>query len=166
MSQKNDVLGIDVGGVILDFIPHFDTPLSFRDGNYLETPVVKDAIESISKLNASRFSQKIFLVSKHGPDGPGRILEWLRHQDFFSKTGIPETHFYPCAERHEKATIVEKLGITHFVDDRAEVLGHMIGQVPNLYLFQSLDENPDHFKEILPKLHFVQTWEELLKELM
>jgi hypothetical protein len=150
----------------LDFISYRGTELSFDGDNYLNTPPVKDAFESVKELNDVRFHGKIFLVSRSGPQGPGRIVEWLRHRDFFDRTGVPEEHFYPCGERHEKEIIVRKLGVTHFVDDRAEVLGHMVGHVPNLYLFQSLDEDKGEFAHVLPRVTFVHTWKELLPLLL
>lgn len=165
MNDKQ-ILGLDFGGVILDFIRYNNTDLSFKSENYLNTPEVERAIDSIRKLNQSKFKGNIYLVSKHGPEGPKRILEWIHHKNFFNVTGIPEDHFYPCAERHEKEGIVRKLGVTHFVDDRAEVLEHMIGTVPNLYLFQNLAENKEEFAHTHDKMTFVESWDELLPLLL
>ena len=164
--EKKGILGVDVGGVVLDFIPYFNTELDFGGNNYLQTPEMKDAISSIKKLNESKFKGNIFVVSKHGKDGPGRILEWLHSKNFFANTGIPENHFFPCAERHEKEGIVRKLGITHFVDDRAEVLEPMVNVVPNLYLFQNLHENKEDFAHVHDKMTFIQSWKDLLSLLL
>lgn len=159
-------LGLDVGGVILDFVPYKGTDKGFDTENYLNTPAVKDAFDSIKSLNGSGpFKDNIYLVSKHGPDGPSRILSWLKHHKFFEYTGIPEDHFYPCRERYEKEGIVRKLGITHFVDDRAEVLSHMMAVVLNLFLFQSLDEKLDDFAEVRAVAKFAKSWKELLPPL-
>ena len=40
-----------------------------------------------------------------------------------------------CLKRPEKAIHCRELGITHFIDDRTDVLAAMIGVVPLLYLF-------------------------------
>lgn len=165
IPKTKPVLGLDIGGVILDFVPHRDTDLAFAGDRYLETPAIEGAFDAIAELNSGKFAGSVYLVSRHGPDGPARILEWLHKHDFFKKTGLTEKHYFPCLERHEKAAIVQKLGVTHFVDDRAEVLGHMVGTVPHLYLFQSLDESRENFADLLPKMRFVQTWEELLPAL-
>jgi hypothetical protein len=61
---------------------------------------------------------------------------------------------------------VLKLGVTHFVDDRAEVLGYMKGRVEHLYLFQSLDEKREDFAGTSTSLPFFETWEELLDVLL
>ena len=166
MNNSKRILGVDVGGVILDFAPYIDTDLAFAGENYLKTPSIEDAIDSLKTLNKSMFAGNIFLVSKHGGDGPERILEWLDGQDFFKKTEIPKSNFHPCGKRNEKADIVKNLGITHFVDDRAEVLNYMIGVVPNLYLFQSLDENREDHTEIDGDLVFVENWKELMSILL
>lgn len=155
-------LGLDVGGVILDFVPYRDTELSFFSNNYLNTPVVTDSIESIARLHQAQFADRVFLVSKT-PDGKrDRVLAWLRHQNFFNRTGIPEENLHVCLERHEKEKIVRELGITHFVDDRAEVLEHMIGTVSHLYLFQELAKEPNEWKRVRAQVTFVSNWKELL----
>ncbi len=165
MSNKTDILGVDVGGVILDFIPYADTELDFRSDNYLQTPMIEGAVESLAELNRERFAGNVYLVSRSGSYGPARTIEWLEHHDFFRRTGIPKDFFFNCSQREEKAGICSKLGITHFVDDRAEVLSHLIGIVPNLYRFRSLDENPEEFAHVLPHVTSVTTWREVLEDL-
>jgi hypothetical protein len=158
-----EVLGVDVGGVILDFVRHRGTGVSFDGDNYLRTPVIADAIESLAELNAGRFKDRVYLVSRYPAEkGPERVQEWLRHVDFYGRTGIPESHLYQCAERHEKTPICKDLGVTHFVDDRAEVLAHMIESVPHLYLFQALDEDKEVARQY-PQIRLFETWKELLE---
>lgn len=160
-----NILGLDVGGVILDFVPYKDTDKDFGGPNYLETPEITDAIESISKLNKeSRFAGNIYLVSKVKHD-EFRIKSWLEKHDFFTKTGIPEDHLFTCKERADKEAIVKRLGVTHFVDDRAEILETMVGLVPNLYQFQGLDENHADYAHVGDKLIKVHDWQDLYKKL-
>ncbi len=52
MLAEAGILGVDVGGVILDSIRYADTELDFKGDNYLETPEVEGAIESIARLNS------------------------------------------------------------------------------------------------------------------
>lgn len=157
-----ETLGVDVGGVILDFVPQKGRELDFSGDRYLETPEVEGAIEAIGELNRGRFKDAVHLVSRVH-NGPERVLAWLRHRDFFARTGIPESRFHHCVERREKAPIVQTLGITHFVDDRAEVLKEMIGIVPYLYQFQGLDEDGDAFAPQVPGLRFARSWAEVLE---
>ncbi len=158
---KKKIIGIDVGGVILNFIPYLGTDKHFGGGNYLETPEVPDSIEFVKELYETH-DGNVYLVSKHKAGGPNRILEWLHHRDFFNRTGMPESHFYPCKERHEKAPIIKSLGITHFVDDRAEILESIIDIVPNLYWFQALGENKEDYKQVSSNFTFVENWNELM----
>lgn len=160
--MSESILGVDVGGVILDFVPHMNTERSFDGDNYLNTPDVSGAVDALASLNKGKFAGRIFLVSRFKYDDR-RIREWLAHIDFYSRTGIPESHLYPCKERHEKEEIVRKLKVTHFVDDRAEVLSHMIGTVPHLYLFQGLDEDRAAFAHMREKMTFVQDWDQLAR---
>jgi len=57
------------------------------------------------------------------------------------------------------------LGITHYVDDRLEALGYLIGKVPNLYLFHPNSEEVERFKRFLPEVHRVESWKELTEQL-
>jgi hypothetical protein len=47
---------------------------------------------------------------------------------------VPD-HLRFCFERHEKARHCLDLGLTHFLDDRLDVLAHLEGVVPHRYLF-------------------------------
>ena len=160
MNSKSN-LGVDVGGVIIDWIPHIGKELDLKGPRYLETPEVADAVASLKTLNEGVFKERVFLVSKYDPKyGPERVIEWLDVHNFWERTGIPKSHFYPCAERNEKAGICNNLNITHFVDDRTEVLSHMTNDVLHLIAFQSKDFN--EYPEISDKVTRVESWEELM----
>ena len=132
MANETFTLGVDVGGVILDFIPYMNTDRSFDGPNYLSTPEVTGSIDSLAKLNKDKlFVGRIHLVSRFKHD-ERRIKEWLEYINFFGRTGIPESHFHPCKERKDKAEIARSLGVTHFIDDRAEVLREMAAFVLGL----------------------------------
>ena len=71
--EPTEILGVDIGGVILDFIPYFGTELDHQGVNYLNTPEIEDAIDSIAFLNKGRFKDRVFVVSKvEKIYGPGR----------------------------------------------------------------------------------------------
>lgn len=161
--MRPEILGVDIGGVVLNFRPYSGTEIDFGGSNYLQTPEFEGAIDAIAELNKNRFKDRVHVVTKYNAaHGPGRVIEWLNSKDFFLRTGIPMERYHPCTERHAKAPICLELGVTHFVDDRAEVLSHMIGQIPNLYLFRSPDANREEFLSLLPKFEKVESWKELL----
>lgn len=157
-----EVLGVDVGGVILDFIRERGTELDFQGERYLETPEIPGAIDAIARLSAGKFKREIYLISRDR-NGPERVVAWLKSKNFFERVGIPEGNFNHCFERAGKAPICKAIGITHFVDDRAEILETLAPFVPNLYQFQSLDEDREAFAGKVPGLTFVESWVELEK---
>lgn len=160
------VLGLDVGGVIHDWIRFNGSELDFGGPLYQKMPALEDAFESIAILNTeSVFAGNIHLISR-SKEGPERTLAWLSAQNFWEKTGIPESHFNDCAEREDKRMICARNNVTHFVDDRAEVLGHLVGTVPHLYLFQGRADEKEKFKEFLPSFTEVSSWKELLPLLL
>lgn len=128
-------LGIDIGRVIIGGSGRGDTAIfDGSDEDSLATPEVPGAIATIAALTRL-FSGKVWLVSKCGPKVQGRTRRWLRHRDFWRQTGVPETNLRFCLERRDKAIHCRQNRLTHFIDDRLDVLAHLRGLVPNLYLF-------------------------------
>ena len=155
----NRVLGVDIGGVVIDRV-NDNTDTSFFGNNYLRTTMVPGAFNALWKL-VIPLEGNVHLVSKCGQRIQEKTEHWLKHHRFFELTGVPSSHLHFCRERHEKAGICQKLGITHFVDDRLEVLGHLIGSVPNLFLFRPQDREMQKFAIHLAFVHVVQEWQDI-----
>ena len=119
-----DTLGIDIGGVIIK-PAETQGDTSFFTNDYLATPMFEGAIETIRRLRDERFGEKMYIVSKCGPNVQRKSLDWLEHHDFYARTGFERDHVHFCRKRPEKAGICERLGITAFIDDRLDVLCHM-----------------------------------------
>ena len=158
MNKK--ILGVDVGGVIIDGRRNDNTDTSFKGVRFLETTSVQNAFESLRELN-SRFNGLIYVVLKCGLATELKTRKWLAHHNFYDITRILPADIYYCRERQEKAPICEFLGITHFIDDGMEVLSYL-KSVPNKYLFYSEEENEKC--AIYPDLSFIRadSWEEIL----
>ncbi|WP_350281357.1 hypothetical protein [Kribbella sp. HUAS MG21] len=129
-------LGIDIGRVIIaGGSGAGDTSFSSGDAAaMLRTPAVPGAFDAIARL-VPLFGET-WLVSKCGPRIQRRSLDWLRHHRFFERTGIPEDNVRFCLQRPEKAIHCAELGITHFVDDKPDVIAAITPVVPYRYLFQ------------------------------
>lgn len=129
-------LGIDIGRVIIEGDrPGGDT--SFIGGgieDVLATAPIEGALEAVERLRVV-FNGNVWLVSKVGKRMEEKTWIWLRHRRFSDATGVRETHVRFCRERPQKADHARQLGLTHFVDDRLDVLEHLRGLVPHLFLF-------------------------------
>jgi hypothetical protein len=157
-----EVLGVDIGGVIIDPVNDgMDT--SFFGDNFLRTTAVPGAFEVLRKLS-ERFS-RIVLVSKCKERTQEKTLQWLAHHDFYALTGIEVDNVHFCRERYEKSGICERQEVTHFVDDRLEVLSYLTS-VNHLYLFRPRAEEVKRFSHFLPRVKQVNSWQALLKELV
>lgn len=157
-----EVLGVDVGGVIIDRV-NDGTDTSFFGHNFLLTTAVADVFEVLRQLH-ERFD-KIVLVSKCGQSTQDRTRQWLAHHNFYERTGIAEPDVHFCRERREKAPICQRLGVTHFIDDRLEVLGYL-ETVSHLYLFQPLETEVKRFSRFLPRVKRMNSWQDVLRDLM
>ncbi|MBE1488431.1 hypothetical protein [Plantactinospora soyae] len=131
--QSSPTLGVDVGGVIVALSGR-DEDTSFFGSRPLETPAVAGVFEALATLTAEPFASRVHLVSKAGPKVAANTRGWLTHHDFFDRTGIPEANLHFVRERRDKAPVCQRLGVTHFVDDRLDVLAHL-DTVEHRYLF-------------------------------
>ena len=160
-------IGIDIGRVIMTPVQGGKADTSFLSGGLekaVQTPPSPGAFEGVRTL-VSAFSGRAWLVSKAGPSVQGKTKQWLRHWDFYGETGLPRTHLRFCLERAQKLGHCRQLKITHFVDDRLDVLEHLRGSVARLYLFgeqPGLDEIPDW---VTPVADWHETTECVLKDL-
>jgi hypothetical protein len=161
LNHKKEALGVDIGGVIIDRA-NDGTDTSFFSSNYLETTAVQDVFSAIRRLVEERFGDQVFLVSKCGQSVQEKTIDWLNHHRFFHQTGVVRHHVRFCRQRVEKALICQRLGITHFVDDRLEVLGHLTPLVSKLYLFQPRPGEVRRFPQALSQVRQVNSWQEIL----
>jgi len=155
-----DTIGVDIGGVIIDRV-NDGTDTSFFSDNYLQTTAVPGVFDALRQLVENRFGDRVHLVSKCGQNVQDKTLHWLDYHRFYDLTGIGRERVHFCRERHEKAGICEKLGITHFVDDRLEVLGNLT-TVGTLYLFQPRPDEVQRFVRFLNRVKEVNSWQEIL----
>lgn len=152
------ILGIDVGGVIMKNATE-DKDTSFFSDNYLKTEAQDDAIEVINEL-VTMFDET-YIVSKCGKKIQDKTLNWFKYHNFYSKAGINPKNVYFCVERHEKNPICKKLGITHFIDDKLEVLSYL-ETVKNRYLFKPKEQEMNRYCQYLSQVKVINSWRELL----
>ena len=160
--MKKEALGVDIGNVIIDHRQILDVnDESIWNERHSTIPAATDVFDCLKKLNEGRFKGNIFLVSKLKVEHDNRTLAWLKDNKFFEKTGIKPENLFFCRERSDKERICRENGITHFIDDRLEVLSYMVDVIPNLYLFSPDSEEVDEFKQFLPKVTKVESWLEV-----
>jgi hypothetical protein len=131
-------IGIDVGRVLVGASTDGGEPdtsfLTATDDEAIRIPpepgafdVVRDAVE--------RTGGHVYVVSKCGPRIATLTLAWMEHQRFFELTGVERRNVFFVRKRPEKRDVAARHGLTHFVDDRLDVLGAMVGLVPRLVWF-------------------------------
>jgi hypothetical protein len=161
-----DTLGIDIGNVIINnLVPAYKdgVEIDYLSEEYAFAPEMEGAMDSIRLLGERKFGSRMHLVSRASPDAQTRLLLWLDANDFYAKTGVPRENVHFCSLRHEKETHCVEQGITHFIDDRLEVLSHLIGKVPHLYLLSSDEDDVRQFREHLASVVQVKNWKEAVE---
>lgn len=159
-KKTQNRIGIDIGRVIIGPVIGGKADTSFL-GNSLEkameTPPSPHAFEQVARL-VEMFEGNAWLISKCGPNVQRKTKAWLRHWNFHQATKLPEGNVRFCLEKPQKAHHCKQLKITHFIDDRLDVLTHLRGLVPNLYLFgeqPKLDTTPDWATHVVDWLEAV-----------
>ena len=130
-------VGFDVGNVILR--NDTDSPeLSFsqRPQYYLD-----GAVEVIDRTVHALKPENAFIISKCGPNMQERTLEFFDEHDFYGNTGFKRGHVLFCLNRADKAPIAADLGLTHFVDDRLDILQSLV-TVDTRMLFRRQEKEP------------------------
>ncbi|MEZ5955602.1 MAG: hypothetical protein R3C27_00090 [Hyphomonadaceae bacterium] len=162
--MKKDILGVDIGGVLIDRVAD-GTDTSFFSDRFLETPAVADGFATLARLR-ERFGDGMHVVSKCGPNVERKSKLWLAHNRFTEITGISLRQVHFCRKRIEKAPICARLGVTHFVDDRYDVMRHLT-MVKHRYLFRP-DEGDVQIaaQQPLNGMRIVHEWSEIAAELL
>jgi hypothetical protein len=164
--MKKDALGVDIGNVIIDHRLMDKGKSDEWQEKYLASPPVDGVFESLKTLNKQKFKGNIFLVSKCRGEAESLIKTWFTKYDFFNRTGIKPENVFFCRERADKEKICQENNIAHFIDDRLEVLSHMVGVIPNLYLFQPDEKEVAVFKQFLPQVLRVENWSQVMNEIL
>lgn len=149
--------GIDIGNVIINF----RLTNSQSEENYSNIPATDNSFNTIKKLSVL-FEGRIFLISKCKELNENKILSWLKNNDFYNKTNVNEKNLLFCKERNEKAAICKTLKITHFIDDRIEVLSHMISIVPNLFLYKPEPTQIIGYEKFLTAVIKINNWKDVI----
>ncbi len=99
----------------------------------MDTPAVPGAFAAVAEL-VELFDRRVHIVSKAGPKVADLTRRWLGLRGLIGEATIPPGNVHFVRLRPEKHPICEELGITHFVDDRLDVLDHLT-TVDQRYLF-------------------------------
>lgn len=111
MNIKDIILGIDLGGTI------------HHKNEKKETVPMDNAFRVINHLRNK--VKAIYIVSRVNDEQSLRAYQWFQKFKFFEETGLTPNKVFFCYERYEKGPICNKLRVTHFIDDRPEVMFYM-----------------------------------------
>ena len=161
-SGRTDTLGVDIGGVIVRLTDYSEDDGPRGELRHREMPGARAALQ---RLRDERFGDAVYLVSKCGAQTEATIKRSLVDTGFCDDTGLGLDHVFFCRQRHEKAPICELIGVTHFVDDRLEVLSHL-GSVPHRYLFDGRPDEIRPYAHVLPAVTPVGDWASLVDLLL
>ena len=132
-------LGIDIGRVLMcpthdDGRPDTSFLGARAEADALAIPPAPGMFDVVPR-QVRLFDGRAWLVSKAGQRIEDLTWRWLEHHRFFERTALPPAHVRFCRRRDEKRAHADTLGLTHFIDDRTDVLKYLRGSVGCLALF-------------------------------
>jgi hypothetical protein len=158
-----ECLGVDLGNVIIDHLGFGTTPEFFRMGDYNIIPPVSGVFEALRQLNEKRFGSELFVVYNATDVADQKITSWLLAHDFFARTGILSDRVKRTQNGRNKLSVCRMYGASHFVDDRLEVLSHLVGEVKNLFLLRPQQQEIEQYKDFLPSVNQFGSWNDLVR---
>lgn len=153
-------LGIDIGRVIIGPTVGGVADTSFLGHTVAQAMLTRPAPGSFTAIGdlVETFEGRVWLVSKCGPSVERKTLCWLDHWRFHEQTRLPRNHVRFCRERRDKVVHARELGLTHFIDDRLDVLRPMRGEVPHLLAFGEDIDDPPRWSEPVRDWSEVMAW--------
>lgn len=133
-------LGLDFAGVIIR-----SGVISRPGGTIFDDEVPRSshlrpgALAAVSEL-VSRTSGQVWIVSKAREEMQPVIRGYLEAIDFFARTGLSPHSVHFTLDRAGKREVCLENRITHFLDDRLEVLELLEEAVPYRFWFTEEDE--------------------------
>jgi hypothetical protein len=140
-TKIEEVVGIDLGNTIIK-----------------HRKPLPDAFRVIRRLIDERFGERLHIVSRVDEQQEIRARAFVTGHEFQSALGIPLTRVHFCRERHEKGPICERLRITHFIDDRPEVMVYMPTSVIRKVLFDPDQADLDTCASLLGDFNIARSW--------
>jgi hypothetical protein len=102
-GETPEALGVDIVGVLIDRVSE-DVPSDVLGPERVAgVPPVKDASESVARLVAERFHDRVWLVSCAAEATEQPLLDWLESHGFFRVTGVARDRVRFCRERQRDA---------------------------------------------------------------
>ncbi|PIR40018.1 MAG: hypothetical protein COV33_02000 [Candidatus Zambryskibacteria bacterium CG10_big_fil_rev_8_21_14_0_10_34_34] len=164
--MRQECLGVDLGNVIIDHVGFGTTPEFFQTGDYNIIPPVEGVFAALRRLNQERFNGNIFVVYNASDVADRKIVTWLLTRNFFDHTGISPDRVRRTQNGRNKLSVCGLYQATHFVDDRLEVLSHLINNVENLYLFRPQQNEVEQYQKFLNQVRLVNGWDEVVRRLI
>ena len=168
-KRKTPILGVDLGGVVID-----NDAIDQRTGirypkHNPDIPEVEGAGETLRHI--CFHAVPVFIITSGRPDVDEKRRKWLNQprywgDSFYEHTGIPYWNVRFCEERKKKLAWCAHEQVTHFIDNRADVLASLIGTVPYLYLFGPKPLLTGATEEQLAEFQRAESWRQLLPLLL
>ena len=159
-------LGVDLGNVIIDHVGFGTTPAFFPSGDSNVIPPVPGVLHALRYLNQERFHDNVFVVYNASDVADQKITSWLKSHDFFAQTGISPERVARTQNGRDKSSVCKLYQATHFIDDRLEVLSHLVGKVGNLYLFRPQQKEVERYQDFLRHVWQVNSWDDIVQSLI
>jgi len=128
-------IGIDIGWTIKGI-----------RGDSDKNKIAPNSFKVISEL--VKRGDNVYMISKCNSRQKEEVERWLSYVNFFNLTGVKSENLYFCFERRDKGIFVKALNIQLMIDDRAEVMTHILPTVIKFLINPETDDYDRHSKQL------------------
>lgn len=153
-------IGIDISGVLAD-----NKHAHIKTRDYAVFSVMEDAINIVRKIASQHGAENIHIISCVKSHQLSFITGiWMETHNFLKETSVLLDNIHICSSLKDKAKIAKKLKLTHFIDNRPEVLNHFPKNIV-IIAFQPKDSEMKKYPNVLSRAKVASSWKEVDKYL-
>jgi hypothetical protein len=164
MYLSNVRIGVDFGNVIIDHKGFGTNTEYIEQGDFNRIPPVAGSVQALASL--LRQDVACIAVTYNATDVvDSKIIDWLRHWLPSELLNDERLIISRSLNGRDKRLNCQLHQLTHFIDDRVEVLNGLMGVVPNRILLNYTVSEFDQFFDSLKKPKIASSWEGAIRML-
>lgn len=153
-------IGIDINGVLAN-----NKRAHIKTHDYSVFSVMEDAIDIVREIVNLHGAENVYIISRVKSHQLSFITGiWMETHNFLRETNVLLDNVYICSLLRDKAKIAKKLRLTHFIDNRPEVLNHFPKNIV-IIAFQPEDKEMKKYPNVLSRAKVANSWKEVGKYL-
>lgn len=149
-------IGLDLNGVLANNKTSY-----IKTRNYSIFSVMEDAVNVVKTIIKRYGKENVYIISRVQSHQLSFITGiWMETHNFLQKTNMSLDNVKICTRLKNKSRIAEELNITHFIDDRPEVLNYFSKNII-LIAYRPKKSELKKYPDVASRAIIVNSWKEI-----